>query len=193
MNKPAKSADLVALYKAAEIDPRLSTEEAAEHLAQLVAERQRLTDAVERQTLLSHLSIDQGAMKIDVVPPREVIINQVLAARALLDDAENYSETPVELPPSVEMDIGTAGERYVVIIQRPGKLTPHQARRLAEAERNRISCAVLALADEQDSAAAKLLALPTIGVSDIVVAVRQAESSVRSALAARLRDLADQT
>lgn len=97
------------------------------------------------------MSIDQGAVQIDVIPTREVVIAWILAARDLLGDAENYSETPVEI------GIGTAGERYVVTVQRPGKLTPHEARRQAEAERDRIRDAVLALADEQDKAAADLL------------------------------------
>lgn len=191
MDNPTNPADLVALYEAAGIERSLSTEEAAERLADLVAENKRLSEAVERQTLLSKMSIDEGALQIDVVPPREVVINQVLAARAMLGDAENYSETPVELPPSVEMGIGTAGERYVVIVQRPGKLTPHQARRQAEAERDEIRDAVQALADEQDQAAADLLARATTDVSDQLVAIRDGESAVRSALAARLCEIAE--
>lgn len=158
MDNVVNSADLAALYEAAGIDPNLSAEEAAEHLAHLVAENKRLAAAVDRQTLLSKMSIDQGALEIDVVPPREVVIGWVLAARDLLGDAENYSETPVELPPSVEMSIGTAGERYVVTVQRPGRLTPHEARRQAETERDRIRDAVLALAGEQDQETAAPLA-----------------------------------
>lgn len=183
-NDVANSADITALYKAAGIDPRLSIEEAAEHLAHLGAENKRLADAVERQTLLSTMSIDQGALNIEVIPPREVVIHWVLAARNLLGTAENYSETPVELPPSVEMGIGTAGERYVVTVQRPGRLTPHEARRRAETERAQIRDAVLALADEQDQAAADLRAQGNNESN---------QATDCASLAQRLREIAGQT
>jgi hypothetical protein len=49
------------------------------------------------------------------------------AARALLDNAPNCSETSMEF-----FDRGR-GERYAFMVQRVGKLTPHEARKLAEA------------------------------------------------------------
>lgn len=191
MNDRTGSADLAVIYQAAGIEPRLSIGEAAEYLADLVAENKSLTAAVERQTQLTKMSINEGALEIDVIPPREVVINHVLAARAMLGDAQNYSETPVELPPSAEFGIGTAGERYVVIVQRPGKLTPHQARLRAEAKYERIRDAVLALADEQGQVAANLPTQPATGISDESIAHRDGEVSVRSALATQLREIAN--
>lgn len=63
MNDRTGSADLAVIYQAAGIEPRLSIGEAAEYLADLVAENKSLTAAVERQTQLTKMSINEGALK----------------------------------------------------------------------------------------------------------------------------------
>jgi hypothetical protein len=81
--------------------------------------------------MLKSVDFRNGAA-MELIPARETAAAMVAAARGLLGDAENYSET------TVEWDIGLAGEtdRYTIVIQRVGKVTPHQARRRAEAERD---------------------------------------------------------
>jgi hypothetical protein len=95
--------------------------EAGEQLVADMMQRTRLREADFR-----------GGMHMDIAAARELTATYVAAARAMLGDAENYSETPVEF------EVGLAGEteRYVLIVQRAGKLTPHQARRNAETERD---------------------------------------------------------
>jgi hypothetical protein len=58
----------------------------------------------------------------------------VAMAKTMLGDAENYSETPLEFHVKIAEEV----ERYILTVQRtgPGKLTPHEARRRAEAERD---------------------------------------------------------
>lgn len=46
----------------------------------------------------------------------------------MLGDAENYSETPITMETKLAGEI----ESFVFILQRAGKLTPHQARLAAE-------------------------------------------------------------
>jgi hypothetical protein len=79
---------------------------------------------------------------MDLVPSETLVANWVAAAKAWLDEhpAPNYTETPLEFGPRAEMEVKLAGEleRYVFILQRvgPGRLTPHEARKKAEAERD---------------------------------------------------------
>ena len=186
----ATSPDIATLYEAAGIEPHLSTDEAATRLASLVAENTRLSAEIDRQTRLISMSVDQGAMQIDVVPTREVVINWVLAARDMLGDAANYAETTATLPASVELGIGTAGERYTVTIQRQGKLTPHQARLQAENAHDRLRAAVLDLADEQEAAASEITAAAESSVD--VATARTTMSQARAALATKLRAIATQ-
>jgi hypothetical protein len=63
--------------------------------------------------------------------PRALVAQWVLASRGLLGSAENYVEIAMEFPDRAR------GERYAFTVQRVGKLTPHQARQQAEAERDR--------------------------------------------------------
>jgi hypothetical protein len=206
MNEPTSApareqvdADGVAvLYEAAGIAPGTSIQDAATQLAALVADNERLADeavdAVTRQAQLLGMTVEQGAMQLAVVPPREIVIQWVLAARHMLGPAENYTETPIELPASVELEIGAAGEpeRYLVTVQRVGKLSPHQARRRAEDERDQLRVALREWADKQDQAAAELLAEPPDTSTDQALAVREAVAATCFAVAGRLRCLADQ-
>lgn len=92
------------------------------------------------QTALAGMSVEEGAAELDLRPPRELVIAWVHAARQMLGDAPNYAETRIDFP-GVSMDVHAAGEpeRYVFTVQRAGRLTPHEARRAAEAERDRLS------------------------------------------------------
>lgn len=62
---------------------------------------------------------------------RELAAHWVGASRALLEGADNYSETTMTF--GIPEDFPN---RYSFVVQRVGKLTPHEARRKAEAERD---------------------------------------------------------
>lgn len=70
----------------------------------------------------------RNGMAMELEPAREMVACWVGAARAMLGDAPNYSETPVEM----EVKVGESPERFAFILQRVGKVTPHQARQQAE-------------------------------------------------------------
>lgn len=103
--------------------------------------QQRHVDELMEATRIRSMQIRDGGFEMDIDAARELTTEYVAAARAMLGDAENYSETPVEFT------VGLAGqpERYVLIVQRAGKLTPHQARRAAEAERDELRARVEAV------------------------------------------------
>ncbi|WP_327169528.1 hypothetical protein [Streptomyces subrutilus] len=130
-------------------------------LDQLYAERQQLLaeldgrseEARERwikkqlnETGLKSMDFRNG-MTMDIEPARDMVAQWVGAARAMLGDAENYSETPIEMVVKVAED----PERFAFTLQRVGKLTPHQARQRAEA-------AVARVCAELD----RIAALPTV-------------------------------
>lgn len=116
-------------------------------LAERDAEIARLQDmatnavanAVADQAALKGMTVEDGALVLELGPPRELVIAWVDAARKMLGDAENYSETRIDIPrEAFSMEIKAAGEfdRYVFTVQRAGKLTPHEARQAAEADRD---------------------------------------------------------
>lgn len=111
----------------------------AEHAAADQAEAEALAD----QTLMRGLTVKDGAVNLELLPPREIAAVWVHCARGMLDDAPNYSETRVDFP-QVSMEVGLAGEpeRYALIVQRVGKLTPHEARRAAEARADQAEATV---------------------------------------------------
>jgi hypothetical protein len=74
---------------------------------------------------------DGGRMEME--PAREVVALWVGAGRGLLDGAENYAE--IEMPFKVADD----WQRYAFTCQTVGKLTPHQDRKMAEVERDRLA------------------------------------------------------
>jgi hypothetical protein len=126
--------------RAAGIDEDTKSELAAENI-ELRAEVARLRDAaanaLANQTALKGMTVDEGALVLELGPPRELVIAWVDAARKMLGDAENYSETRIDFPrESISMEVKAAGEfeRYVFTVQRAGKITPHEARRASEAE-----------------------------------------------------------
>jgi hypothetical protein len=100
------------------------------------------------ETHIKALEIRDGA-NLELKPAQDMVALWVAAARTMLGDAENYSETPVGLPSSVSMDVKLAGEyeMFTLTVQRAGKLTPHQARIKAERERDDARALAKALFD----------------------------------------------
>jgi hypothetical protein len=91
------------------------------------------------ETHIKALEIRNGA-NLELQPAQDMVALWVAAARTMLGDAENYSETPVGLPSSVSMDVKLASEyeMFTLTVQRAGKLTPHQARERAEQQRDEL-------------------------------------------------------
>jgi hypothetical protein len=91
----------------------------------------RLAAEFIADTKLRSMDFTNGA-RMDMEPAREAAALWVGAARGLLEGAENYSE--------ISMEFKTAGDvqRYAFTCQKVGKLTPHEARRKAEAERDEL-------------------------------------------------------
>lgn len=97
----------------------------------------RMAEAFVAESRMRAMDFRNG-VKMDIVPAREIAAAWVAAARAMLGDAPNYAETPVE------METGLAGERerFAFTLQRVGKVTPHQARQAAEAERDALAATI---------------------------------------------------
>lgn len=96
-------------------------------------------DELVNQTQMLGFGVERGVATLSLKPPREIVLAWVDAARAMLGDAPNYSETRIDFPTEkAEMEVSAAGEydRFVFTVQRAGKLTPHEARQKAEAERD---------------------------------------------------------
>ena len=116
-------------------------------LEQLRAELERRADAdaeaLADQTLMKGLTVKDGAANLELIPPREIAAVWVHCAIGMLGDAPNYTETEVKMP-SVSMEISPAGtyDRYALIVQRVGKLTPHEARQAAEARADAAEAAI---------------------------------------------------
>ncbi|MEU1284947.1 hypothetical protein [Kitasatospora sp. NPDC005856] len=77
-----------------------------------------------------------GRWEMDLAAGRDFAAAYVAAARALLGDAPNYSETKLMF----DVKIAKLPETYTLVVQRhaPGALTPHEARQRAEAENARL-------------------------------------------------------
>jgi hypothetical protein len=93
------------------------------------------------------MEIRDGAIDLDMKPAAEATAMWVGIARTMLGDAPNYTETAFDGPAPerdheglLEMRVGVPElpERYTFTLQRVGfgKLTPHEARQRAEAERD---------------------------------------------------------
>lgn len=74
----------------------------------------------------------RNGMHMELESARELLAHQVAAARAMLGDAPNYTETKLEW----DVKVAESPEMYTIVIQRhaPGTLTPHEARQKAEAQ-----------------------------------------------------------
>jgi hypothetical protein len=102
------------------------------------AVRSLLTEAAAQQWMQKQLqetgirSMDfRNGVHMDISLARDLLAHQVAAARAMLGDAPNYTETKVEF----DVKVAESPELYTIVIQRhaPGALTPHEARLKAEA------------------------------------------------------------
>ena len=73
----------------------------------------------------------RNGMHMDIATARELLAQWVAAARTMLGDAPNYTETKLEM----DIKVAESPELYTLVIQRhaPGVLTPHEARQKAEA------------------------------------------------------------
>jgi hypothetical protein len=99
------------------------------------AARERWIETQLAETRLRSADFRSG-MSMEIEPARELVAHWVGAARAMLGDAPNYSETPIEM----EVKVGESPERFAFVLQRvaPDALTPHQARQRAEEERDAV-------------------------------------------------------
>lgn len=75
----------------------------------------------------------RNGMNMELKPAREMVALWVGAARAMLDGAPNYAETPIGKPIEMEVKVAESPERFAFTLQRVGHLTPHEARLKAEA------------------------------------------------------------
>ncbi|MFD0358282.1 hypothetical protein ACFVHW_31815 [Streptomyces sp. NPDC127110] len=122
--------DLDELY--AERDQLLAELDSRSHEA-----RERWIQQQLDETGLKSMDFRNG-MTMDLEPARDMVAQWVGAARAMLGDAPNYTETPIEMVVKVAED----PERYAFTLQRVGKLTPHQARQQAEQRAERAEAAL---------------------------------------------------
>ncbi|MDX3111386.1 hypothetical protein PW035_62040 [Nonomuraea angiospora] len=90
----------------------------------------RAAEALANETLMKGLTVENGAINLSLIPPREIVQVWVYAAREMLGDATNYVE--------MEIKLADEAERFAFVLQRIGKLTPHEARQKAEAERDEL-------------------------------------------------------
>lgn len=130
----AKVADLIGVAGTMQRERDEARAQVAELASEVVNAR---ANALVEQTDLKGLTVEEGAVVLELGPPRALVIAWVDAARKMLGDAPNYSETRVDFP-GTSMEIKAAGEleRYVFTVQRAGKVTPHEARVAAETERD---------------------------------------------------------
>lgn len=106
-------------------------DEAIDRMANKLAAIDHMANKLADETGIRSMDFRNG-MAMELEPSRALVANWVGAARGMLGDAPNYSETPITMTVKVAED----PEEFVFILQRvgPGKLTPHQARVAAEKE-----------------------------------------------------------
>ncbi|MFD8496308.1 hypothetical protein [Amycolatopsis sp. NPDC059657] len=119
-------------------DGRAISIHAREVATDLQTLREQAANAFADTAQLKAMFADGGAMNLEMVPPHELVVAWVRAARHMLGEAPNYSETPV----SMEVKAAGETERFIFTVQRENGLTPHQARRQAEAERDELKARV---------------------------------------------------
>lgn len=90
--------------------------------------RERRAEEMAEQTRLREMAYRDGKLTMELDAAHEIVFTLVEAARTILGGAENYIELELKAQESLD--------RYVLTIQRAGKLTPHRARLNAEAERD---------------------------------------------------------
>jgi hypothetical protein len=97
------------------------------------AAAQQWVDKQLAETGMRSMDFRNGA-SMELEPAREMVAHWVGAARGMLGEAPNYSETPVEMV----VKVGEDPERFAFTLQRVGKVTPHQARQQAEQARDEV-------------------------------------------------------
>lgn len=100
---------------------------------------ERMADRLVEDMRLRSMEIRGGSFDMDITEAQEMTALFVGAARTMLGDAENYTETPIGFPKAhVDLTVKVAEEVewYVLTVQRKGRLTPHEARKRAEKERD---------------------------------------------------------
>ncbi|WP_028814451.1 hypothetical protein [Streptomyces flavidovirens] len=92
------------------------------------------------ETGIRAMDFRNGA-EMELEPARELVAHWVAAARTMLGDAPNYTETKV----SMDVKVAESPELYTFVVQRhaPGVLTPHEARQKAEQQRDEVLRIVL--------------------------------------------------
>ncbi|MFJ3663130.1 hypothetical protein ACIPPM_21995 [Streptomyces sp. NPDC090119] len=102
--------------------------------------RERWVQKQEEQLGIKWADFRAGNWQMDLAAGRDFAAAYVAAARALLGDAPNYSETKLEF----DVKIAESPELYTLVVQRhgPGVLTPHEARQRAEGELARVQAAI---------------------------------------------------
>ena len=98
--------------------------------------RERWIQKQEEQLGIKWADFRAGRWEMDLQTGREFAAAYVAAARALLGDAPNYSETKLEF----DVKIAEHPDTYTLVVQRhaPGALTPHEARLRAERALERV-------------------------------------------------------
>lgn len=102
---------------------------------------EHVADQFMSNARLRSMEIRNGSLDMDLTEAQELAAMYVGMARAMLGDAENYTETPIGFPKGkfeFTVKVAEEFEWYVLTVQRKGKLTPHEARRRAEAERDEL-------------------------------------------------------
>ncbi|MEU1805863.1 hypothetical protein [Streptomyces sp. NPDC019937] len=91
--------------------------------------RERWIQKQLEETGLRAMDFRNGA-EMELEPARELLAHWVAAARTMLGDAPNYTETRL----SMDVKVAESPELYTLVVQRhgPGVLTPHEARQRAE-------------------------------------------------------------
>lgn len=91
----------------------------------------------------------RNGVHMDISAARELLAHQVAAARSMLGNAPNYTETKVEF----DVKVAESPELYTIVIQRhaPGALTPHEARQKAEARVTELEQELARLAQSQST------------------------------------------
>lgn len=142
---------------------------------------------------IKSMEIRNGQSHLDMEGARELAAIWVDAARKMLGDAVNYTETRV----SFDVKIAESPELYSLVVQRhgPGVLTPHEARKkaekaLAEAEREieeiiRERDAAEEVADELAILAGDLLGIDVGEHSNMNDPRRNAIDALKAAVAAK--------
>ncbi|MFJ9558247.1 hypothetical protein ACIRPH_30955 [Nocardiopsis sp. NPDC101807] len=98
------------------------------------------------QIRLKSLNIVGGVATFELLPPESFANVFVESARASLEEAS--AESYVEY----EIRDNKTSERFAVVVQRVGRLTPHTARLKAEKERDELRATNLRLCDEAPGA-----------------------------------------